>query len=92
MIPLSPRMRWNAFHPNHQLIPSNTAGESVDGEIDRRLAHRLGVEDMDDALVDRDARAEREDEQRDDERPEVDLAALAERMSPVGRLAGAMLP
>src|SRR5437868_633408 len=45
-----------------------------------------------DALVDRDTGAEREDQQRDDEAPEVKLASIAERMIFVAWLVGAVDP
>ena len=54
---------------------------------DQRRHRRLGMRDVDDALVDRDAGAEREHQHRDDEAPEVELAAVAERVVLVGRLA-----
>ena len=51
---------------------------------DRR--NRLfGVGDVDDAFVDRHARAEREDQHRDDEAPEIKLAPVTEGMKLVGR-------
>src|SRR5213075_2972676 len=52
----------------------------------------LGVADVVDAFIDRDARAEREDHQRDDEAPEIQLAAMAERVLGVRWALGAMQP
>ena len=43
------------------------------------------MQDVEDAFVDRHSGAEREDQHGDDEAPEIELAAVAERMEPVGR-------
>src|SRR5258705_8991627 len=51
---------------------------------------RQRIEDVVDALVERDAGAQREHLQRGDEAPEIELAAVAERMAVVGRERGAM--
>src|SRR5690606_5610448 len=45
---------------------------------------------MDDALVEGDAGTERENQQRDDEAPEIELAPMPERMFLVGRPCGSM--
>jgi hypothetical protein len=47
---------------------------------------------MEDAFVDRHARAEREHHHRDDETPEIQLAAIAERVGRVGHPAGRLAP
>ena len=48
----------------------------------------LRVRDVDDAFVDRHSGAEREHQHRDDEAPEIELAAVAERVELVGRPLG----
>ncbi len=52
----------------------------------RHRGFRMG--DVDDAFVDRNARAKRKDEHGDDEAPEIELAAVAEGMELVGRALG----
>jgi hypothetical protein len=49
------------------------------------------IEDVEDALVDREPRAGREDQDRDDEAPEIKLAPVTERMLLVGRQLAALL-
>ena len=51
---------------------------------------RLRVEQRADALVDREAGAEHEDADRGEQRPEVALHAVAERVPAVGRLLAAL--
>src|SRR3546814_14954730 len=51
----------------------------------------LGLDDVEPAFVDRYARADREDLDRDDERPEIQFAAIAERVIVIGGLLGAVL-
>ena len=53
---------------------------------DREAAERLGREDRLDPLEDRVAGTQHEDADRRDQRPEVALHAVAERVLPVGRL------
>jgi hypothetical protein len=55
-----------------------------------RIFDRLGVEHVDDAFVEGDPGTEREDQKSNDEAPEVELAAMAERMHQVCRLGGTM--
>ena len=51
----------------------------------------MRVLDMDDALVDRDARAHCEDQDSDNESPEIKLATISEGMTRIGFPAGLVL-
>src|SRR5712671_4941699 len=55
-----------------------------------RIDDRARIKDVVDALVERDAGAQGEHLQRGDEAPEIELAAMAERVAFVGRKRGAM--
>jgi hypothetical protein len=63
-----------------------------DDVVDGRAGKWFGLLDMPPALEDRHARADREDQDRDDERPEIQLAAIAERVRLVGGALGLFLP
>ena len=66
-------------------------GEAEDGVGPGGVFGGGGMADVREAFRDGDAAAEDEDEQGDDERPEVELFAVAERMSFVGGLAALAL-
>ena len=51
-----------------------------------RIDHRVGMQDVLDAFIKGNAGANREHQQRDDEAPEIQFAAVAERMAGVWRL------
>ena len=68
---------------------STIATPSTTNATDRRL-ELVRVDELLDALVQREHRAEREQHERDDERPEVALGAEAERVLRGGRLAAAL--
>src|SRR3569623_710816 len=57
-----------------------------------RILARLGVLQMGAAFIDRHAAAQREDADGDDERPEIQLSAVAERVLRIRRSRGAMQP
>ena len=52
---------------------------------DHRIGCRFRLDDMHDALIEGDARAERENQQRDDEAPEIEFPAVAEWVGKVRR-------
>ncbi len=60
--------------------------EQQDPDGDREVLDIVGVAELLDPLVDREQAAHREQHEGDDERPEVPLAAVAERVRRVGRL------
>ena len=55
-------------------------GDGQDQVVHRLVLDRLGMKDVVDAFVDRDHGAQGEHQDRDDETPEVELAAIAKRM------------
>ena len=59
--------------------------------IDERIGQFLRGQDMAISFVDRHSCADREDQDGDDERPEIQFASIAERVRVVGRLRGALL-
>src|SRR3546814_39186 len=64
-------------------IPRRAFHQESDAEddvVERCAGHLLGLDDVEPAFVDRYARADREDQDRDDERPEIQFAAIAERV------------
>ena len=83
----SPRTRWNAAPCDAPRYGLEDEREPEHDEIDQRLRDRFRMPDVDDALIDRDSRTEREDQKRDHEAPEIELAAVAEGMDLV-RAAG----
>src|SRR3546814_3756941 len=75
-------------------IPRRAFHQESDAEddvVERCAGHLLGLDDVEPAFVDRYARADREDQDRDDERPEIQFAAIAERVIVIGGLLGAVL-
>src|SRR3569623_1925624 len=75
-----PRGRFeHQGHREHAVIPC-------------RILDRLGVLQMGAAFIDRHAAAQREDADGDDERPEIKLSAVAERVLRIRRSRGAMQP
>src|SRR6185312_1427770 len=82
-----------------ELPPRDHPGGALEEEgqpqhdvADHGIGNGLGTEDVKNSLVRRHARAEREDQQRDDEAPEVELSAVAERVLGIGTPAGPMKP
>ena len=63
-------------------------GDAEDDERDDRALHLVRVDQLLDALVEREQAAEAEQHERDDERPEVALRSVAERMGGVGLALG----
>ena len=66
-------------------------GDAENDIVDQRTGKRLRLGDMHPAFIDRHARADREDQDRDDEAPEIQLPPIAERMRLIRRPAAAML-
>ena len=79
-----------AIESPHGQRPRCTFEQEGDREYDivyRGIAKRSRSADMDPTLVDRHARARREDEDRHHECPEIEFAAVAEGMAGIGRAA-----
>src|SRR6185312_11286197 len=74
-----------------ELPPRHQPGGALEHERQRQhdiaddgVADGLRLADMDDSLVDRNARAQREDHQCDDETPEIELAPIAQGVLRIG--------
>src|SRR5471030_1305793 len=73
-------------HPRHALERKRQRQHDV---VDRHMLDRRRLAQMADAFVDGDAGAQREHQQRDDKTPEIQFAAVADRMVGIGRARGA---
>ena len=74
-------------HGQRPRCPFEQEGDREYDIVYRGIAKRSRSADMDPTLVDRHARARREDEDRHHERPEIEFAAVAEGMASIGRAA-----
>ena len=84
--PVEIALRGPEFLEGFERRPSfEQKGDQEDRERPQRRHGGLGMRDVDDALVDRNSGAKGKHEHRDHEAPEVEFAAVAERVKPVGR-------
>src|SRR3546814_10539410 len=72
--PAAPRVEFaHGYGPGGAL---EQEGDREHDIVDRGIAQRFGIEDVNPPLVNRDARPDRESQDRDDERPEIQLAPV----------------
>ena len=77
-------------HPPRHALESKRCGEHH--VVEQRIPHRFGMQNVLDSFVEGRRGAERENHERDDEAPEVQLATVPQWMAGVGRPSRALHP